>query len=136
MTKLPNHLFLASDGDLYDTRLPEWSANPLREGYSGHGESIKTIAHFKAALRAGAFTDLGGYPLYFVMGDYSALSFDAARENYREIIAAMLQDHNPHDDWRVVSVQINHEDSDLYCSHSGKLIPSAYGDDEPARDIN
>jgi len=32
------------------------------------------------------------------------------------------------DDWRLVGVEINYEDTDLYCCHCGEQIESAYGD--------
>ena len=130
MSNLPPHLFM-SCGDLYDTRAANWSANPLRKGFSGHGGAIETAAQFKAALRAGEHTDVGGYPLYFVMGDGEPLSFDAARSNLREIFAA-FQSGRIRDDWRPVSVEINYEDDDLHCAHSGQKIASAYGNEEAA----
>lgn len=126
----PDHLFLADNGDLYDTRDPQWHARPLRRRFWGGDYEIETTAQFKAALRAGQSTDLGGYPLYFIMGDGETLSFEGARQNVREIIAAMLRNDNPRDEWRVLYLEINFEAKDLRCVHTNKRIPSAHGDDE------
>ncbi|NTF17177.1 hypothetical protein G6L37_01875 [Agrobacterium rubi] len=128
MTTRPDHLFLSDDGTLYDTRDMNWSTKPLREGYLGTGNRIETVAEFKAALRHGQTTDLGGYPLYFVVSDGAAISFEAARENFRQIVDSIANVHN--DGWRVVGQEINYEEEDLFCAHTGKRIASAYGNEE------
>jgi hypothetical protein len=134
MPSLPEHLFVADDGNLYDTRDPNWARNPLREGYYGGGPRIETVAQFKAALRHGGTTSLGGYPLYFIVSDGEALSFEAARENFRQIADSIVHRHN--DGWRIVGQEINYEDEDLVCAHTGKRIPSAYGDNEETDDTS
>lgn len=88
---------------------------------------IKTIGDFRTVMRQGEYTFPGGYPSYFIMEDSEALSFDAARQNRRRILEALAS--NTRDEWRPVAVEINYEDSELTCCHSGKRIPSAYGDD-------
>ena len=120
--------FLASesDGSLYDTRVPDWSARPpLRAVFDRHYRTIKTAAEFKATLRAGPFAWPGGYPLYFVMSDGESMSFESARENMREIISAIAARDNS--GWRPIGVEINYEDSEMVCCHSGRPIESAYG---------
>ena len=128
---LPNHLFVSdSDGALYDTRAAQWSeSKPLRAAYKGHARQIDSLAQVKAALRAGQWTDIGGYPLFFIMADNGALSFESARANYADICAAHSGPY-AHDQWRVSGVAINYEDSDLVCDHSGARIPSAYGESD------
>lgn len=126
MSSLPDHLFVADDGNLYDTRDPNWSSNPLRIGYVGAGQKIESVGELKAALRHGEHTKLGGYPLYFIVSDGEALSFDAARENFRQIADSIAGRHN--DGWRIVGLDVNYEDEDLFCAHTGKRIPSAYGE--------
>lgn len=123
------HLFISdTDGHLYDTRVAGWSElPPLRRNYRTHGRTLRTAADVKAALRAGSTTDWGGLPLYFVAADGEALSFDAVRNNLREVLPAMADRRNR--DWRVVAVDINYEDTDLTCVHTGQRIPSAYGED-------
>ena len=71
----------------------------------------------------------GGYPLYLVCADGEALSIDAGREDWRQIVRAHLWD-DMHDQWRIIGVEINYEDPALYCAHSGKRIKSAYAEDE------
>ncbi len=127
---ISDHLFCASDdGALYDTRLPEWSGKPpLRANFSRHHGTIRDTADLKACLRAGAFAFPGGYPLYFVADDGESLSFEAVRANLRNVLDSISGNHR--DGWRVVAMATNWEDDELTCSHTGKPIPSAYGDDE------
>jgi hypothetical protein len=40
---------------------------------------IKSYEEFEEVLKGGAYTDLGGYPLYFVMKDGEAMSFRPSR---------------------------------------------------------
>jgi hypothetical protein len=86
-----------------------------------------TISDFRRAMRNGAFAWPGGYPLYFVTSDGEALSFDAAKSERRAILEAIRDRSN--DGWRIVAVDVNYEDSALYCAHTGEKIQSAYGDD-------
>lgn len=88
---------------------------------------IKTISDFRAAMRNGAYAWPGGYPLYFVMDDGEALSFKAAKENVRLILESIAYDCR--DGWRAVALDINWEDQDLVCAHTGERIESAYGDE-------
>jgi hypothetical protein len=130
MTARPIHLFISeSDGALFDTRVPFWYNNPpLRANYRCGKNSIESIADLKTALRYGEFAWSGGYQLYFLCSDGEAMSFDSVRENLRLVMEA-IRDHDS-SGWRVVAVETNWEDTELYCAHSGKLIPCAYGDDE------
>jgi hypothetical protein len=131
---LPAHLFVSScDGALYDTRIPHWSSlPPLRANYSRGMREIASTADLKAALRNGEYAWPGGYPLYFLASDGEALSFDSVRENLRQILDAIQERDNS--GWRVVGVDVNYEDAELYCAHSGKRIPSAYAEDDAAND--
>jgi hypothetical protein len=130
---LPDHLFVSDSGDLHDTRDADWSSRVLRARYKGITPRPETFADIKAALRAGEFTSVGGYPLYFLMGDNEAMSFDSARRNIDSICYAM-QHEGPRDSWRIVGIEINYEDDELYCVHNNSRIPSAYGapDEEQA----
>lgn len=126
---MPPHLFASDDGALYDTRLPDWSGRPpLRRVWTGHAREIETTAQVKAALRAGEYTDFGGYPLYFVTSDCCALSFDAVRDNLASVLDSVQTGSD--DGWRVVGVDINYEDGELCCAHTGERIPSAYAEEE------
>ena len=129
MTKaLPDYMMVSeTDGALYDTRDDGWSKRPpLRANYRRGHRKIKSIADLKAALRAGCYTSLGCYPLYFIASDGEALSFDAVKVEIVQVMAAIRD--KSHGGWRVVACDINYEDSDLYCAHTGEKIESAYGD--------
>lgn len=93
---------------------------------------IQTPSDFQRALEQGPFAWPGGYPLCFFCWDGAALSFEAAREN-AELIEQALQDFaatgREGDDWLVICMDINWEDTDLYCVYTNVKIPSAYGED-------
>lgn len=92
--------------------------------------NVNTTKDIKTALRNGQWAWPGGYPLYFITSDGAALSFDAVRSEYRQVINAIR--HRLNDGWRIVSCDINWEDENLICEHTGQRIQSAYGDDEVA----
>jgi hypothetical protein len=125
---IAEHLFVSDcDGALYDTRADGWSRSPpLRPLYRYHKREIRTVAEFKATLRAGPAAWPGGYPLYFITSDGAALSFESARAEFRLIADSIQGGHS--DGWRVVACDINFEDSTLVCDHSGERIESAYGE--------
>jgi hypothetical protein len=127
---MPNHLFVSdSDGSLYDTRDTNWSRNaPLRKVYSSHYRNIASVAEFKACLRAGSYSDLGGYPLFFITSDSAAISFEGALQNLTSIFDSIANGYR--DGYRIVALDCNWEDSSLYCDITGKQIPSAYGNDD------
>jgi hypothetical protein len=91
---------------------------------------ITTPSEFARALRAGPYTSLGCYPVYFVCSDGEALSFEAAKENAALICQAIRDGSRC--GWRVIDVDINYEDTALFCAHNGKQIESAYGEKEEA----
>lgn len=126
--KTNDHLFITSFGDLHDTREDDWySSHPLREKYQYHFRDIDSLHKVKATLRAGNSTDLGGYPLFFITQDGAALSFEAVRENFEQVVWDYL--HDASTGWRIVGCEVNYED-DITCNHNGLKIPSAYGEDE------
>ncbi len=129
---LPSHLFVSGcDGALYDTRVANWSGlPPLRVNYSRGMRDITSVADLKAALRNGPYAWPGGYPFYFIASDGEALSFDSVREELRNVIGAIQAGDNS--GWRIIACDVNYEDTELYCAHSGKQIESAYGDDGDA----
>lgn len=87
-----------------------------------------TTPELKQALRAGPYAWPGGYPLYFLAADGSALSFEAVHGEIRQVMYA-LRHPGTDRDWQIVAVTVNWEDSDLFCAHTGQLIPCAYSDD-------
>lgn len=88
-----------------------------------------TRAEFQQALTDGPYAFPGGYPRFFLMGDGEAVSFKAAEERTDEIRAA-IDAGNARADWFPVAVEINWEDPDLYCAHSGARIESAYAEED------
>jgi len=130
MTRL-DHLHVSSiNGGLYDTRVAGWHYRaPLRALYCMHYKEIPNVAAFKATLRAGGFAWPGGYPMYFVLEDGGALSFEGARQNLRAILYDMTHGVRGSGSWFVVGCEVNYEDGDLYCEATGEKILSAYGED-------
>ena len=127
---LPNHLFVSdTDGALYDTRVDGWhKLPPLRAGYRGGNRDIDSAHGLKAALRAGPYAWPGGYPMYFVTNGGCALSFESVLSRLCLELASVAEG----DPDRIVAVDVNWEDSYLYCDHSGERIKSAYA--EPSTD--
>lgn len=91
---------------------------------------INSISDFRKAVRNGPYAWPGGYPLYWIMSDGTAVAFDVARVSWegRRMLEALLD--NANDGWRPIALEINWEDTELYCEHTGERIPSAYGADE------
>ena len=90
---------------------------------------MTTLAKIKDAIR-NKYAWPGGYPLYLVCADGEALSIDAARKRWREIVAAHLAKDDYFWPWRIIGVEINWEDNSLYCVDSGAQIESAYGEED------
>lgn len=93
--------------------------------------NIRHIFDFNLALSRGAFAWPGGYPQYFVCADGGALSFKAAEENAGLIRDAIIA-ADRHSGWCVVGLDVNWEDNELVCDHTGDKIECAY----PADDDN
>lgn len=75
----------------------------------------------KNFIRSGGFAWPGGYQCALLMADGEVIDAQAARENYRLIRRKTGRD------WTPVEVFIHWEGDPLYCAHSGREIPSAYG---------
>ena len=90
---------------------------------------IKTMADFRRAMRHGPYAWPGGYPCYFIMGDGEAISFAAAKANRREIVTAIAYDDTRSESYPV-ALDVNWENAELFCAHSGERIESAYAEPE------
>lgn len=88
---------------------------------------IKYVWDLNKALADGKYAWPGGYPLYFITADGGALSFDAVIENAGLIRDAVIT-QDTHSGWCVCAVDVNWEDTDLVCDHTGNKIESAYGE--------
>jgi len=62
--------------------------------------------------------------MYFLASDGAALSFESVRAELSRVLYSIH--HNLDDGWRIVACDINWEDSELRCEHSGERIESAY----------
>ena len=88
---------------------------------------INSVSDFRRAMRHGKYAWPGGYPCYFIADDCQPISFESAKENRRQIIDSIANQHN--DGWRIIALDINFDDSELFCAHSGLRIESAYSED-------
>jgi hypothetical protein len=89
---------------------------------------INSISDFRKAVRNGPYAWPGGYPLYWITSDGAALAFNVAKTERRNILEAIAR--NANDGWRVVGLDVNWEDNELYCAHTNERIESAYGEEE------
>ena len=87
--------------------------------------AAKILASVKRAIRE-PYAWPGGYPMYIVMSDGEALSTQSARENWASIVHSTLT--GSRDGWAAAGAEINWEDNELCCAHSGEAIESAYGE--------
>jgi len=68
----------------------------------------------------------GGYPMFLVMSDGGTLCIDCSKSEYKYI--AQSNRYNQNDGWKPEGIDINWEDTTLYCDHCNTLIESAYGE--------
>lgn len=94
---------------------------------------IKTVFDFNRELKRGQHAMVGGYPTYFITADGAVLSWQAAKEEQALIRDSIINypfdgECIPRstDGWRVVTIEINFENKNLYCDHTGEKIESAY----------
>lgn len=121
---MPEHLFVSeADGSLYDTRNPYWHKNPpLRKVYRRAFRKIDSTAQLKATLRHGPYVFPGAYTLYFVTADGLTLSFEAVRQNLRDVLEAIKFDLR-NTGWRVVGCDVvESSEETIYCDVTGELI--------------
>jgi hypothetical protein len=91
------------------------------------------LSVIKDELREGKYAWPGGYPKFFTACDGEALSFEAVRENFREVVRAHLQ-RDENSDWLLCGYDVNWEDPELYCAHTNQRIESAYAEPEAPTD--
>ena len=88
---------------------------------------VMTVSYFREIIDNGPYAWPGGYPLYFITSEGGALSFEAAEQNIENIEFSIREE--VYDEWHIAAVDINWEDINLYCDHTGKRIESAYAED-------
>jgi len=81
----------------------------------------------KDFIRSRGFAWPGCYPCALLMSDGECIDAQAAGENFRQIVYAMKHPGASRD-WEPVDVFVHWEGASLYCAHSGREIPSAYGE--------
>jgi hypothetical protein len=87
-----------------------------------------TISDFRRIVRNGPYAWPGGYPLYWVMADGEPVAFRVANTECRRQMLEALAGAGEHD-WRPIGVEINWEDANLFCAHTGERIESAYAEE-------
>lgn len=87
---------------------------------------VEILRDVKRAIRE-PYAWPGGYPLYVVMADGESLSVAAAREQWAQIVRSTLQ--RSRDGWASAGVDVNWEDAEMICAHTGEPIASAYGEE-------
>ena len=70
---------------------------------------------------------LSNYPISHTMKDGGTLCQECLSDHAKEVMEA-TDGNNPQ--WEWVQCDANFEDTDLYCDHCNKRIPSAYCDDD------
>lgn len=68
----------------------------------------------------------GGYPKALITADGGCLCADCVKKEWRQICEESFENTNC--GFRVAGVDVNYENTELYCDHCGKQMESAYGD--------
>ena len=82
----------------------------------------------KDFIRSNGYAWPGGYPCALMMADGEVIDAQAARENFKQIVFAMRHPEYRDRQWIPVEAFIHWEGGPLYCAHSNREIPSAYGE--------
>lgn len=94
---------------------------------------IYTRAEFERALKSPTVA-YGGYTIHFITADGEPMSYESAKENKNLICAAMDEraagELHGDKQWLVVAPDINWEDNEMKCCHSGELIAANYPNGE------
>ena len=69
------------------------------------------------------FSDLGGYPLFYIVEKYRVCCPDCANK------AEIRQEWFDYGEW-ITDAAVNWEDTDLYCDFCKERIKSAYAEEE------
>ncbi len=82
-----------------------------------------SIAQLKNALRNPSNYS---WSEYFLCEDGGVLSHKAARENFKLLAHAIAYPQYRNSQWKIVGHDVNWEDLELRCEHTGAEIPAAY----------
>ena len=126
---MKDYFFVSCDGDLFDTRKPNWhSLPPLRRDYGLiKRDHIDSIA-LRAAIRA-CYAWPGGYDLIAITSDGGCLCMDCCRKNYYQLAWSMR--HKCSDGWLVegIDAACNFDDR-TFCDHCGKTLVEGWEEEE------
>lgn len=112
-----NQKFYTFEGDCYRND----NLQLVRRGVAKHYREIDSINKLKACLRAGEYTSIGMYRLFFITNDGACLSFSSVIDNLQEIYYSMMHDMN--DGWNITGLSSMQEcDDEVYCDHTGELL--------------
>jgi hypothetical protein len=94
-------------------------------------ESFLLVSALQSFIRANGYAWPGGYQMALLMSDGESIDAQAARENYRLIRDAMRA-NDTRSNWHPCTPFIHWEGEALTCAHSGRAIPSVYGEIDAA----
>lgn len=116
-----NQKFYTFEGDCYKIEDQPFGNIPVRRGVAKHYREIDSINKLKACLRAGEYTSVGMYRLFFITGDGACLSFSSVIDNLQSIYYSMMNDMN--DGWNIIGLSsVQDCDDAVYCDHSNELL--------------
>jgi len=93
----------------------------VRKDVAKHYRQIDSINKLKSCLRAGEYTSVGMYRLFFITNDGACLSFSSVLDNLQEIYYSMMNDIN--DGWKIIGLSSVAEcEDEVYCDHSNELL--------------
>jgi hypothetical protein len=96
---------------------------------------IMTLHELIETIREGKYASVGSYPKYWITSDGGILSYEAIRENLKQICRCTHEMANgrktsENRQWAIVACEVNWEDPELFCDHTGNRIESAYAEPE------
>ncbi len=123
MSTLPSHFTVSeADGNLYDTRRPDWSnCPPIRTDYAKiKRDCVNDTIAIRAAIR-NPYVWPGGYDLYGLTSDGACLCMACAKSQYYSVAWSVR--HKVDDGWRIVAIDATcNVDGPLECDHCGKHL--------------
>jgi len=113
--------FYTFEGDCYKIEDKPFGNLPVRRDVARHYRQIDSINKLKSCLRAGEYTSVGMYRLFFITNDGACLSFSSVLDNLQSIYYSMMNDMN--DGWKIIGLSSVEEcDDEVYCDHSNELL--------------
>jgi len=109
--------FYTFEGDCYRND----NLQLVRRDIAKHYRQIDSINKLKSCLRAGEYTSVGMYRLFFITNEGACLSFSSVLDNLQEIYYSIM--HNLNDGWKITGLSSVEEcEDEVYCDHSNELL--------------